>query len=71
VILTAANGAQKIFIENLNIVYFPGIGHNLAYYGEDAKRETLRLNYKDSPKVMCPSTHGHYVTCQYYVLVEP
>ena len=71
IILTAQNGQQRTFTEHINTVFFPGVGAYGSYFGDRAQRETLKLIYKDSMRAITPSTHGHYVRCQYYILVEP
>ena len=71
VILTAQGGQQRTYTEHINTVFFPGVGAYNSYFGDRAQRETLKLIYKDSMRAITPSTHGHYVRCQYYILVEP
>lgn len=71
VILTARSGHQRTFTQHINTVFFPGIGAYRSYFGDQAQRQTLKLIYKNSMRNVTPSTHGHYVRCQYYILVEP
>jgi hypothetical protein len=69
VTLTASNGNTRVFTELLNTVFFPGVGANRSYFGENAKRQILKLIHRDSQRSVTPSTNGHFVRCRYYILV--
>lgn len=49
----------------------PGVVAHGQYTGEQAKKISIPLKYRDSKSSVHPSTNGRLVKCHYYLEVTP